>query len=147
MTELTQSDVTLTSAVGGTRRMPIRVIFQASAHWDDDEAIEETMTRVFNRFHALPHSDLILVHATNGAALIASTKWLELGGTVEPHETDWDGWGANAAYVRNAKMVNAGADLVLLFISSMAVDHELRALTRLSDQTGIPTLVVNATSV
>lgn len=95
--------------------MTYRVLITGSRGWDDAETIENALISAFKESgRALP--DITVVHGTApGADSIAGMLAGSLGMAVEEHPADWERWGRRAGFLRNAEMVNAGADVCLAF--------------------------------
>lgn len=58
--------------------------------------------------------------------------------SVEPHPADWQRHGKAAGHIRNAEMVQAGADLVLAFYQRGARNTGTADLVRRASRAGIP---------
>lgn len=98
-----------------------RVLVSGSQNWTDEEAIRMALSKVWKQSEILRlnGSECILVHpTTRGTAEMASRIWLELGGAVEPHAADWEGFRSLAPFVRSKAMVDKGADLAIVFIKA-----------------------------
>jgi len=97
---------------------PMRVLITGSRDWDDYTQIE----RVLARFEP----GTTIVHGGNGrwdrvrrihvgADRLAGIAGQKLGFQVEVFPAAWSTYGKRAGMIRNQKMVDAGADLVLAF--------------------------------
>ena len=124
--------------------MSYRVLVTGSRTWDDWQAIWEALDGIAWG----PHRSLTVVHgacpdgadrhaaewcADMAAHLEASARHL----VEEPHPADWRWHGRAAGPIRNAQMVQAGADLCLAFIrnGSKGATH----CADLAERAGIPT--------
>lgn len=111
----------------------MRILVTGSRDWDDREAI-------LLSFQDYLGQDNVLV---SGACPTGADRMAEeiaedfLGWKVERHPADWNGLGKRAGFVRNAEMVNLGADVCLAFIKndSRGASHT----ARLAEKAGIPT--------
>lgn len=96
-----------------------RVLITGSREWDDRTAVYGHLDDLLR-----DHKRLTVVHGAcrTGADDIARA-WLHdarrtsgLGTAVEEaHPADWNGYGKQAGFIRNAEMVSLGADLCLAF--------------------------------
>jgi hypothetical protein len=83
--------------------------------------------------------DPILVHGDcKGADWIARDIWKAWGLPDEPHPAPWRAMGRRAGYVRNADMVNLGADVCLAFIRNRSRGATMCA--DLAERAGIPVI-------
>jgi hypothetical protein len=67
---------------------------------------------------------ITLVHGKcprGGVDLLAHHAAVEWDWTVEPHPADWDRYGKRAGMIRNADMVDLGADICLAFPGTSSV--------------------------
>lgn len=116
---------------------PYRVLVTGSRDWDDMDLVRDNLaTAVYQNVPA------VIVHGAcpSGADAIASW-WVRqhriIGLTEERHPANWQLNGKRAGFIRNALMVNLGADLCLAFIKdgSRGASHT----ARLAEEAGIPT--------
>lgn len=101
----------------------MRVLVTGSRDWDDAHTIEMAL-------QGLWWSDAILVSGAcpTGADKIAEDIWEDRGCVVERHPADWATHGKKAGFIRNAEMVNLGANICLAFIR-----NESRGATMTAD--------------
>ena len=111
-----------------------RLLLTGSRDWLDPNAIAAELTH-----YAMAEGGLILVHGAcpRGADAMGDAIARRLGCQIERHPADWQRYGKRAGYVRNAKMVEAGADLCLAFISNNSKGASMCA--DLAEKAGIPT--------
>lgn len=95
-----------------------RILITGSRDWQDRRTVRVAIVAALNSVG----TPATLVHGgCRGADLIAHHEWMRLvdGGwnLVEPevHEADWSEHGRAAGPLRNKKMVELGADVVLAF--------------------------------
>ncbi|MFE0887879.1 SLOG family protein [Streptomyces rochei] len=121
---------------------PYRVLVTGSRDWPTPDVVWAALNNV--RDEALiTDRRLIVVHGAcpRGADAHAS-RWCKTangfvnGVAEEAHPANWGLEGKRAGFVRNARMVNLGADVCLAFIKdgSRGATHT----ARLADQAGIP---------
>lgn len=119
---------------------PYRVLVTGSRDWDDvttiGAAIEQALIDAAGR-------PVLVVHGAcpSGADRHADhyARWMRGKGCsidVEQHPANWRINGKRAGFIRNAHMVNLGADLCLAFIKdgSRGASHT----AALAEQAGIP---------
>lgn len=91
----------------------MRVIVCGSRRWNDRQAIS---SRLADLVCDHPGEEITIVEGDGGNAdKMAGQEALKGGLLVEPHPADWKRHGKSAGYVRNAEMVELGADLVIAF--------------------------------
>jgi hypothetical protein len=94
----------------------MRVIVTGSRKWPKPHKVQFELGLLFCK-----SGPFTLVHgACSTGADAAAQQWFEIAGrtlgcTVEQHHADWAGRGRAAGPERNARMIQAGADLVLAF--------------------------------
>lgn len=113
-----------------TAPMPTRILVTGSRTWDDHDLVRFALTvAVYQKLPA------VIVHGAcpSGADAIASwwvrqvgrerprasrpgSQFRGLDITEERHPADWNRLGKRAGFVRNAEMVELGADICLAFI-------------------------------
>src|SRR5690606_14346798 len=98
-----------------------RLLITGSRDWPDGEFVHDKIMDEIEPFIASGDS-VVVVHGAcpRGADDMASrtVRWLQSAGWAiveERHPADWDTHGKRAGCVRNAEMVNIGADLCLAF--------------------------------
>lgn len=113
-----------------------RVIVTGSRDWVDRKAVEARLLAL----HDLHGNDLVVVHGDcpTGADRIAKEFCEQMGITQDPHPADWDTHGKAAGPIRNKKMVDLGADLVLAF--PLGVSRGTRGCMGLAKNAGIKVL-------
>ena len=99
-----------------------RLLVTGSRTWTNEEVLKEVLSRYYRAITSKYSGfgkEPILVHGTaHGVDEMAAKIWLELGGAVEPHPADWDKFGKQAGFVRNAEMIDSGVDMCLAFIKN-----------------------------
>lgn len=126
----------------------MRILVTGSRTWNDDEAVTQAITRQVVAY-AEAHPELgggptdwvTVVHGDCpiGADAIADefctrvTYW-----NVERYPADWRKHGRRAGFVRNAEMVNLGADVCLAFIKDRSKGATMTA--DLAEKAGIKTI-------
>lgn len=125
----------------------MRVLVTASRNWPSWETVWHRLDMEAAKL--APGGTLIVVHGdcpTGGDR--QAREWCEetaghydnLGVTVaeERHPADWRKYGKRAGFLRNAGMVNLGADLCLAFIRDGSKGATMTA--DLAEKAGIPTV-------
>lgn len=89
-----------------------------SRDWTDAERILDDLTALSETTRGA--EPLVLVHGAcpTGADMLAAHYADLLGYRLEPHPADWKTYGKRAGFLRNAEMVNAGADVLLAYIKN-----------------------------
>lgn len=128
--------------------MSYRILITGSRDWTNYQAVYDAVAYVSDyaiQKEGVSPEDVILVSGTaKGADRMSEEAAEALGITIERHPADWDRYGKRAGFVRNAEMVNAGADVCLAFIrngskgATMTRDLALKA--------GIKTATIEETS-
>jgi hypothetical protein len=112
-----------------------RILVTGSRDWTDDTVIGEALSEAIRLvWH---DRGVVIVHGgcPTGADRMAH-EWAEVFGVaVERHPANWQLNGKRAGFIRNQKMVNLGADMVLAFIKdgSRGASHT----AALAEQAGI----------
>lgn len=111
-----------------------RVLITGSRTWDDKQAILDALRKYANKVYSL-----VVVHGAcpKGADALADELAQEYGVEVERHPADWNTHGRQAGFIRNAKMVELGADVCLAFIRNGSKGATMTA--DLAEKAGIPT--------
>lgn len=116
---------------------PYRILVTGSRDWTDRQTVWDALAPIAR---ALPaDQDLVLVHGgcPTGADAMCDEWARGFGAVIEVHPANWAKHGRAAGPIRNAEMVNAGADLALAFIKngSRGASHT----ASLAEAAGIPT--------
>ena len=117
-----------------------RLLVTGSREWSDVEVI----VRELKFFADKGEVTLVSGNCPNGADAIAEEVAIGLGWTLERHPADWKKNGKKAGFVRNAEMVDSGADACVAFIldeSAGASNTVVKAKIK-----KIPTKVIKATT-
>lgn len=110
-----------------------RVLVTGSRTWTDRKTIEDVLFHIKNQFGKFT---LVSGACPTGADHIAEEIASEMGLEVERHPADWKRHGRGAGFVRNAEMVNLGADLCIAFILNESKGATMTA--DLAHKKGIP---------
>ncbi len=111
----------------------MRILITGSRDWEDWEAVDTAIQNVIGNQWG-PHT---VVHGTARGADSIADYWARYRGlTPEPHPADWNRYGKRAGFVRNAEMVNLGADVCLAFIRNGSRGASMTA--ELAEKAGIP---------
>ncbi|MGW9447032.1 DUF2493 domain-containing protein [Bacillus mobilis] len=90
----------------------MRIIVTGGRDYSDAQTVAKTLSAYAahpDRFHRLVHG------GASGADLLAAAVAYTLGWSVEIHCADWELHGRGAGPIRNQKMADAGADLLIAF--------------------------------
>ena len=122
----------------------MRILITGSRHWTDRTALASAMSRALTylgSYIGANHSAVLVHGGAKGADAVAADIADNWGWTVEEHPADWDADGRRAGPLRNQRMVDAGADIVLACPmpgSKGTWDCMKRAV-----EAGIPVYIVN----
>lgn len=112
-----------------------RVLITGSRDWDDYQLLAFVLGATYTEL-----GPYVLVHGdARGADRMAARIVTDHGLTTEPHPADWDRLGKRAGFVRNAEMVDLGADLCLAFWDG--VSKGTKSTIDLARRAGIPVRV------
>ena len=118
-----------------------RVLVTGSREWNDDPLLCITLAMATQEPGCgVRSSSVVIVHGAcpRGADKTAGIWARDHGIRTEPHPADWDGYGKQAGFIRNAEMVSLGADLALVFYWRGAGNKGTEHCARLADSAGIP---------
>jgi hypothetical protein len=118
----------------------VRILITGSRNWTNQLVIADSLFRVATRYDVDDDELFVLVsgNCPTGADNMAEKCARMMGWEVEPHPADWNTHGKKAGFLRNAEMVNLGADLCLAFIldASKGATHT----ANLAEKAGIKTI-------
>lgn len=124
--------------------MPKRILITGSRDWDDEKAIDDALYDAWDELmEGEPlwtenHITLVSGNCPTGADAIAEGLWtIRAGFPIERHPADWDAFGKKAGFIRNAEMVELGADICLAFIKNGSKGASMTA--RMAEEAGIET--------
>lgn len=115
---------------------PYRILITGSREWQDRDALHHALADIVRPIPA--DQDVVIVHGTARGADAMADQWARVyGATVEARPANWTVNGKRAGFIRNAHMVNLGADVCLAFIKdgSRGASHT----ASLAEAAGIPT--------
>lgn len=112
----------------------MRILVTGSRDWDDEDCIYDALHPYLS---GVDHT-LVSGACPKGADEIASMIWLANAykPSLEEHPADWNRFGKRAGFLRNAEMVNLGADVCLAFIKNGSKGATMTA--DLAEKAGIP---------
>jgi YspA, cpYpsA-related SLOG family len=93
---------------------PFRIVVTGSRYWQDEQTIGMKLQRAV--LQAYPFTDVVVVQGGAEGADGIARAWAErFRVKVETFEADWKTHGKAAGPLRNTRMLDAGAHLVLAF--------------------------------
>jgi hypothetical protein len=129
----------------------VRVLVTGSRDWQDRLAVYRALNEVCNEHglnyppdehgNTMPDPEKItVVHGAcpTGADLWADEWCISNFFEAERYHAEWNRFGKRAGFLRNAQMVEDGADLCLAFIKNESKGASMTA--RLAEQAGIKTV-------
>lgn len=123
----------------------MRILVTGSRDLAEDENmsyfVRSLIATVIGNRGVSPHQVTVVHGGARGADKICAQEAEKLGCLVEEHPAQWDEHGRSAGPIRNKKMVDAGADVVLAF--PLGTSSGTRGCMALAKDAGIP--VINAT--
>lgn len=112
-----------------------RVLITGSRTWDDTDAI---IGALWGTREELGDFTLVSGACPTGADRLCEEAARRAGMPIERHPADWKTHGKRAGFVRNAEMVNLGADVCLAFIRDGSKGASMTA--DLAEKAGIRTV-------
>lgn len=115
-----------------------RLLITGSRVWEDKEAIAVELRKVWKEHSS--YVTLVTGACPNGADALCEGLGKLAGWKIESHPADWKRYGKSAGYIRNAEMVELGADMCLAFIKNESKGATHTAT--IAEKCGINTVVV-----
>jgi len=114
-----------------------RILITGSRTWTDRDTIWRVLGDTVAPIDITRETVLVSGACPRGADALAEDWARRYGLTVERHRANWQLEGKRAGFIRNARMVNLGADICLAFIKdgSRGASHT----ARLAEEAGIET--------
>src|SRR4051794_28540389 len=113
----------------------VRVLVTGSREWHDHQTIHDALMAQWQRVDCWPQRMTVVHGGARGADRIANDWAITHHVTREIHSADWARLGKRAGFVRNARMVERGADICLAFILNGSPGATMTA--DLADHAGI----------
>ena len=113
-----------------------RILITGSRTWENTDTI---FGALWGAQEEIGDFTLVSGACPTGADRICEDAARRAGMPIERHPADWKTHGRRAGFVRNAEMVNLGADLCLAFIRDNSKGASMTA--DLAQKAGIPTII------
>lgn len=116
----------------------MRLLVTGSREWDNHATLVDALTDAWMQ----ARGDLTVVHGwcKTGADALADA-WADRMGdqvVVERYRAEWEEYGKPAGFIRNAHMVDLGADRCFAFFKIGAANDGTTHCSDLAEKTGIP---------
>jgi len=115
----------------------MRIVFTGSRHWKDESIVFECLKKIISMYGK--NETTVVVGGAKGLDTIVVNLSRSLGLNVEVFNADWNLYGKKAGPVRNQKMLESGADLVIAFPEKES--RGTRHMIDISQKAGIRTIV------
>jgi hypothetical protein len=114
-----------------------RILVTGSREWSDWGVIESALRWAYLTCISEPiaYTTVVHGHCPTGADACADLIAPMMGFNVERHPADWKRYGKPAGHIRNAEMVDLGADICIAF--PLGESPGTRGCMRLAEKAGI----------
>jgi hypothetical protein len=120
---------------------PLRILVTGSRNWTDRVTIGNAVQKAVLDlpWDGISEHVTVVHGGARGADTYADVVARIFGFHVEAHPADWERYGKRAGFVRNAEMVNLGADVCLAF--PLGESRGTRRCMREAEKAGITVVV------
>lgn len=91
----------------------MRIVFSGSRHWSDEKPIVEVLHKLIEKFSK--EKITIISGGARGLDMLAENISKSLDLRFEVFHAEWNTYGSAAGHIRNKRMLESGADLVVAF--------------------------------
>lgn len=96
-----------------------RILITGSRHFADfvlaERTVHDVLRELERRFSIYPHEIVVIHGGARGADTVVGDAFVTAGCVVEVHPADWAKHSRAAGPIRNQRLVDFGADVVLAF--------------------------------
>lgn len=121
-----------------------RILITGSRYFADVALAERTVHDVLHeleaRFSIYPHEIVVVHGGAKGADTVVGDLFAAAGCVVEVHRADWQRHGRAAGPIRNQRLVELGADVVLAFPATTQPSVGTRDCVRRARAAHIPVM-------
>lgn len=122
----------------------MRILITGSRDWPFERQLCNTLNEYRDKtIKGLGERHILVSGACpTGADAMAEAYAKDVGWIVERYPANWSTYGKRAGFIRNAEMVEMGADLCIAFIYNQSKGATMTA--KLAERAGIPTRIIQS---